>query len=193
MAGQDSRSADEDRLEQLRQSSRLAIPDFVRIPAASAASFAVGMSLGLVQGSKMAGLRFRAEHAHKLPTSTTGWYLYHKSKNYHLAYGGIREGLRMGVRVSFWTTAMFSIETLFDNYRGTADLLNTVLACATVAGGFSLWSMSTPPSSVVVAKPADSLDLHAQTDFRWQWRLARQRVPSPSALFTAACKILLGS
>jgi len=127
--------------DMLRQTSRLSIPDFVRIPAASALSFAAGMSLGLAHGSKMAGLRFRAEHAHKLPQTTTGWYLYHKSKNYHLAYGGIREGLRMGARVSFWTTAMFSIEALFDNYRGSMDFCNTVLGCVTVAGAFSLWSM----------------------------------------------------
>lgn len=88
----------------------------------------------------MAGLRFRAEHAHKLPTTTTGWYLYHKSKNYHVAYGGIREGFRMGFKVCVWTTAMFAIEQMFDTYRGTADLLNTVTSCVTVAGAFSLWS-----------------------------------------------------
>lgn len=128
----------------LRQESRLSTPAMARIPMAAALSFATGMGLGLVQGSKMAGLRFRAEHAHKLPQTTTGWYLYHKSKNYHVAYGGIREGLRMGSRVAFWTTAMCAIENLFDSYRGTMDLVNTVLACVTVAGGFSLWSTSHP-------------------------------------------------
>ncbi|CAK7234667.1 hypothetical protein SCUCBS95973_009013 [Sporothrix curviconia] len=120
--------------------SRLSLPDVVRIPLATAASFTVGMGLGVAHGSTMAGMRFRAEHAHKLPTTTAGWYLYHKSKNYHVAYGGIREGLRMGARVSVWTTAMFGIETLFDQYRGTQDLANTVVACVTVAGAFSLWN-----------------------------------------------------
>ncbi|KAJ9136635.1 hypothetical protein NKR23_g9701 [Pleurostoma richardsiae] len=134
------RAAFDERMRQLQQSSRLSIAPFVRIPAAAAISFSVGMALGLAQGSKMAGLRFRAEHAHKLPTSTTGWYLYHKSKNYHVAYGGIKEGLKMGCKVSFWTTAMFTIENMFDVYRGSADFVNTVLACVTVAGGFSLWN-----------------------------------------------------
>ena len=135
------RAAMEEQLQQLRQTSRLSIPTFVRIPAASAVSFSIGMGLGLAQGSKMAGLQFRAEHAHKLPTTTTGWYLYHKSKNYHVAYGGIKEGLKMGTRVCVWTTAMFTIENMFDVYRGSMDFVNTVLACVTVAGGFSLWSM----------------------------------------------------
>src|SRR3569833_2130108 len=40
--------------DMLRQTSRLSIPDFVRIPAASALSFAAGMSIGLAHGSKMA-------------------------------------------------------------------------------------------------------------------------------------------
>ncbi len=119
--------------------SRLSVPAPLRIPAVAALSFTVGMGLGLVQGSTMAGLRFRAEHAHKLPQTSTGWYLYHKSKNYNVALGGIKEGLRMGAKVSFWTTAMLAIENMFDSYRGTMDFANTVLACVTVAGAFSLW------------------------------------------------------
>lgn len=132
-------------IDDLYRNSRLSIPAILRLPMASALSFFAGFTLGTAQGGKMAGLRFRAEHAHKLPTTTTGWFLYHKSKNYHIAYGGIREGLKMGFRVSFWTTAMFAIEQMFDSYRGTADLLNTVTSCVTVAGGFSL--LSTAPLS----------------------------------------------
>ena len=126
---------------ELGRHPRLSIPDFVRIPIGAVASFSVGMALGLAHGSKMAGLRFRAEHAHKLPQTTTGWFLYHKSKNYHVAYGGIREGLRMGAKVSLWTTAMFVVENMFDHYRGSIDAANTVLACVATAGGLSLWSM----------------------------------------------------
>ncbi|KIH93255.1 hypothetical protein SPBR_03155 [Sporothrix brasiliensis 5110] len=132
--------AEQEAINEYWRQSRLSLPDVVRIPLATMASFTVGMGLGIAHGSTMAGMRFRAEHAHKLPTSTTGWYLYHKSKNYHVAYGGIREGLRMGAKVSVWTTAMFGIETLFDHYRDTKDVANTVLACVTVAGGFSLWN-----------------------------------------------------
>lgn len=129
---------------QLWKESRLSIPPLVRIPAAALTSFGVGMTLGLAHGSTMAGLRFRAEHAHRLPTTTTGWYLYHKTKNYHLAYGGLKEGFKVGARLSVLSTAMFCAENLFDVYRGTKDLFSTVVASLAVAGGFSLWSM--PPS-----------------------------------------------
>lgn len=140
----------------LRRSSRLSIPADVRIPICSITSFGAGMTLGLLQGSQTAGLRFRAEHAHKLPTTTTGWYLYHKSKNYHVAYGGIREGLRMGAKVCFWSTAVFGIENMFDTYRGTADFVNTVIASLTVAGAFSLWSLSAFSISVSSSSPSVS-------------------------------------
>lgn len=131
----------EDMNDAVRKLSRLSTPASIRIPVCSLVSFGAGMTLGLMQGSTMAGLKFRAEHAHKLPTTTTGWYLYHKSKNYHVAYGGIREGLRMGSKVCFWSTAVLAIENMFDTYRGTADFVNTVLAGLTVAGAFSLWRM----------------------------------------------------
>ncbi|KAI1334590.1 hypothetical protein F5Y15DRAFT_285311 [Xylariaceae sp. FL0016] len=125
---------------QVWRDSRLSIPPLLRIPAAAITSFGIGMSLGLAHGSKMAGLRFRAEHAHRLPTTTTGWYLYHKSKNYHLAFGGLKEGVKVGARLSVLSTAMFCAENLFDVYRGTKDFLNTIMASLAIAGGFSLWN-----------------------------------------------------
>lgn len=128
--------------DEMCRNSRLSMPSFIRIPGAAVAGFSIGMSLGLSMGSKMAGLRFRAEHAHKLPTTTAGWYLYHKSKNYHLAFGGLKEGLRTGTRLSILTTAIFCAENLFDVYRGSKDMFNTVGASLAVAGGFSLISRS---------------------------------------------------
>ncbi|KAI0141953.1 hypothetical protein BJ166DRAFT_91036 [Pestalotiopsis sp. NC0098] len=124
--------------ERLWQESRLSLPPMVRIPGAALAAFGMGMTLGLAHGSQMAGLRFRAEHAHKLPTTTTGWYLYHKSKNYHLMFGGLKEGFRNGLRLSLITSAMFCTENLFDVYRGSKDMFNTIAASLAVAGGFSL-------------------------------------------------------
>ncbi|KAK0631319.1 hypothetical protein B0T14DRAFT_532139 [Immersiella caudata] len=141
-------------LDKLYQNSRLSLPAALRIPLATTISFIIGWSLGTAQGSKMAGLRFRAEHAHKLPTSTTGWYLYHKSKNYHVASGGMVEGMKMGMRISFWTTSMLGIEHMFDTYRGTADVLNTLTSCVTVAGGFSLWNRFSLPMAARTTKTA---------------------------------------
>jgi hypothetical protein len=126
--------------EKLWRESRLSLPPMVRIPGAALAAFGIGLALGLAHGSQMAGLRFRAEHAHKLPTTTTGWYLYHKSKNYHLMFGGLKEGFRNGARLSLITSAMFCAENLFDVYRGSKDMFNTIAASLAVAGGFSLIS-----------------------------------------------------
>jgi hypothetical protein len=127
-------------LELYYRDCRLSMPPGLRIPMASGLSFLAGFTLGAAKGGKSAGLRFRAEHAHKLPTTTTGWFLYHKSKNYQVAYGGVREGFKMGLKICFWSTATFAIEQMFDSYRGTADLLNTVTSCVAVAGAFSCWS-----------------------------------------------------
>jgi hypothetical protein len=128
-------------IKQLKINSRVSLPFGMRLPLATSTSFIAGMGLGLSHGSQTAGLRFRAENAHRLPTTPTGWYLYHKSKNYHMALGGMKEGLKMGARVSFWTAGFFSIEEMFDRYRGTKDFLNTLVASLSIAGTFSLWSM----------------------------------------------------
>ncbi|KAK0624527.1 hypothetical protein B0T17DRAFT_616746 [Bombardia bombarda] len=138
----------------LYRNARLSLPAPFRLPLASGLGFLLGLGLGTAQGSTMASLRFRAEHAHKLPTTMTGWYLYHKSKNYHVAFGGLKEGLKMGAKVSFWTSAMFGIEHMFDMYRDTCDLLNTVTACVTVAGGFSLWNRFSLPMAARTTRTA---------------------------------------
>jgi hypothetical protein len=130
----------------LRNDSRMSLPFGMRLPLAATLSFVSGMALGISHGSQTAGLRFRAENAHRLPTTPTGWYLYHKSKNYHMALGGVKEGMKMGAKVSFWTAGFFGIEEMFDRYRGTKDFVNTVIASLSIAGGFSLWSMHHSPS-----------------------------------------------
>ncbi|KAI1160396.1 hypothetical protein F5B18DRAFT_508126 [Nemania serpens] len=137
---------------QIWNDSRLSMPPLVRIPAAAAAAFGIGMTLGLAHGSKMAGLRFRAEHAHRLPTTTTGWYLYHKSKNYHLAFGGLKEGFKAGAKLGVLSTAMFCAENLFDEYRGGQDCINTVMASLAVSGGFSLWNRFSAAETARTAK-----------------------------------------
>lgn len=128
--------------QETAENSRLSMIAPARIIFAALSSYGVGTFLGITQGSKMAGLRFRAEHAHKQPSTPTGWFMYHKSKKYNMAKEGLKEGARMGVKVCFWTTAMFIIENLYDEYRQSKDFVNTVMASLTVAGGFSLWSAS---------------------------------------------------
>lgn len=119
--------------------SRLSMPTPLRLLLGSGLSGIVGFSLGAVQGGQMAQLRFRAEHAHKMPDTTAGWYLYHKSKNYHAMKGGIREGVRMGAKTSFWSFMALGLESTVDRCRGSTDMLSTIVAALTVAGAFSLW------------------------------------------------------
>ncbi|KAF7551924.1 hypothetical protein G7Z17_g4650 [Cylindrodendrum hubeiense] len=118
---------------------RLAIATPTRLMMGTISSALLGLSLGATQGGQMAQLRFRAEHAHKMPDSTAGWYLYHKSKNYHAMQGGIREGFRMAFKTSFWTFVALSLESTVDRCRGSSDMFSTTIATLTVAGAFSLW------------------------------------------------------
>ena len=120
--------------------NRLSIPFSIRLPTATAGAFITGMALGLSHGSKTAGLRFRAENSHRFPTTSTGWYLYHKTKNYHAMLGGIKEGMKMGFKISFWAGSFFLIEEAVDRLRGTKDFLSTVVAGLSISGGFSAWS-----------------------------------------------------
>ena len=110
-----------------------------RVLLGSVAATFVGFSLGATQGGQMAELRFRAEHAHKMPDTTAGWYFYHKSKNYHAMFGGISEGIRMGAKTGFWSFMALALESTVDRCRGASDMFSTTVATLTVAGTFSLW------------------------------------------------------
>ena len=94
------------------------MPFPIRLPLTTILGLTTGFFLGAAHGGQISGLRFRAENAHRLPTSQVGWYLYHKSKNYHAMLGGIKEGLRMGCRIGGWTGVFFAIEEAVDRSRG---------------------------------------------------------------------------
>ena len=117
--------------------NRLSMPFLIRFPAATAGAFITGAALGVSHGGKSAGMRFRAENSHRFPTTSTGWYLYHKSKNYHVMLASIKEGLKMGSKIGFWAGSFFVIEEAVDRTRGTKDFLSTVIAGVAVAAGFS--------------------------------------------------------
>ena len=122
--------------------SRLATPSPIRIPSAALLGFLGGFGLGASHSGKMASMRFRAENSHRFPTSQTGWYLYHKSKNYHVMLDGIKVGLKLGTKISLWAGGFFVIEEIIDQLRGTKDFVSTAVAGLSTAGVFSAWSMS---------------------------------------------------
>jgi hypothetical protein len=74
-----------------------------------------------------------------MPDSTAGWYLYHKSKNYHAMRGGLKEGFRMSLKTGLWSCVALGLEHAVDRYRGCSDMFSTVVATLSVAGAFSLW------------------------------------------------------
>ncbi|RKF79062.1 hypothetical protein GcM3_059030 [Golovinomyces cichoracearum] len=142
----------EERRRQHLLESRLGIPFALRLPLATSFGFITGAALGLGHGTKVAAMRFRAENSHRFPQSSTGWYLYHKSKNYCTALGGVKEGAKMGWKIGVWTAAFFTVENIFDIWRGEKDFINTVAGGLAVAGGFC-WSNSLPaPTAARTAK-----------------------------------------
>lgn len=103
--------------------NRLSLPLPTRILLSTVTSSAAGFFLGAAKGMKDSELRFRAENAHRLPTTTTGWYLYHKSKNYNALLGGIKEGGRFAGKMVGWTALFFAFEEGVD--RGRARIVRT--------------------------------------------------------------------
>lgn len=141
--------------------SRLSTSFEARTIFAGTVALLSGVTLGMLHGSGAAALRYRAENAHRLPTDATGWYLYHKSKNYHAMRGGVREGARMGVKLCVWVSGFFMCEEAIDRARGfgentRGDFGSTVVAGLGTAGAWSLWSKSFTLSAqpIIIYSPA---------------------------------------
>lgn len=153
-------------------SHRLSIPFIIRLPTFVSIAGVTGGLLGLVHGANETGLRFRAENAHRLPATQTGWYLYHKSKNYVAMLGGIKEGVRMAGRQAFWVGVFVGSEEGVDRARGAVsrifsgmkeddhgevqgtskDFVSTVFAGLGTAGLFSAWNRFPIPTAARLAK-----------------------------------------
>ena len=110
----------------------------IRLPLSAMAAFASGMALGASHGSTKAAFRFRAENAHRFPTNPTGWYQYHKSKNYTSMIGGLKEGTKLGMKVGIGAVAFCIFEETVDHARGSRDFLSTVTAGLSFSGVYSL-------------------------------------------------------
>jgi hypothetical protein len=122
---------------------RLSMQPGTRTNLAFTSAFLVGGMLGFSHGSKTAALRFRAENAHRLPTSQKGWYFYHKSKSYEGVVGGVKEGVKMGLKTAIWVTGFITMEDAVDQWRGAGgqrDCFSSLMAGLTTAGLFSLWN-----------------------------------------------------
>jgi len=83
---------------------RLHIPrDVYLIPLTTTCT---GAALGFLRGSRQASLQFLVENAHRAPTTVEEWYFYHKTKNYHVILGGLkqsgRDALKLGSAGMVW-------------------------------------------------------------------------------------------
>lgn len=113
-----------------------------RLPYTTFAAFTAGMTIGSFHGSKKAAYRFRAENAHRFPTTSAAWFQYHKSKNYTAIVGGVKEGMRMGFKLGAGAFAFCLFEETVDYARhDTRDFLSTVTAGLSFSGIYSLLGM----------------------------------------------------
>ncbi|OJJ86918.1 uncharacterized protein ASPGLDRAFT_22994 [Aspergillus glaucus CBS 516.65] len=110
-----------------------------RLPYTTIAAFASGMTIGSFHGSKKASYQFRAENAHRYPTTSAAWFQYHKSKNYASVVGGVKDGMKLGFRLGAGAFAFCLFEETVDYARDdTRDFLSTVTAGLSFSGIYSL-------------------------------------------------------
>ena len=119
-------------------SHRLGMDFTSRLPVTGLTAFALGMGLGATHGGTKAAFKFRAENAHRFPTSSVGWYQYHKSKNYKSMLGGLKEGIKMGSKLGGGAMAFCFFEETVDLARhGRSDFFSTVTAGLSISGIYS--------------------------------------------------------
>jgi hypothetical protein len=128
-----------DKLFESDSPPRLGIEFGKRLPYATMSAFSTGLALGYYHGSKKAGLVFRAENAHRFPTTSTGWFQYHKTKNYVGVVGGVKDGMKMGFKLGAGAFAFCLFEETVDYARhDKRDFLSTVTAGLSFSGIYSL-------------------------------------------------------
>lgn len=118
---------------------RLGIEVRKRLPYTTFSAFSLGMFIGSSYGGKKAAYQFRAENAHRFPTSSTGWFQYHKTKNYTAIVGAVKEGTKMGMKLGAGAFAFCLFEETVDYARNDRrDFLSTVTAGLSFSGIYSL-------------------------------------------------------
>ncbi|KAL4875931.1 hypothetical protein BJY04DRAFT_149905 [Aspergillus karnatakaensis] len=128
-----------DKLFESEAPPRLGMDVGKRLPLTTLSALSSGMVIGSLHGSKTAAYRFRAENAHRFPTSPTGWFQYHKNKNYATIVGGVKEGVKMGFKLSACALAFCVFEETVDYARhDQRDFASTVTAGLAFSGIYSL-------------------------------------------------------
>jgi Tim17/Tim22/Tim23/Pmp24 family len=100
-----------------------------------------GMALGFMSGFQTAGLRFRAENAHRMPKSEKDWFFYHRSKSHYSVLAGMKASAKTGAVLALMTGIYLSLEEQFDHIRGgqSKDCVSSIMA-GTMSG--ALYSLA---------------------------------------------------
>ena len=101
----------------------------------------VGTAIGIVRGSRAAGLRFLAENAHRPPRTMEGWYFYYKTKNYRMMLAGLREAGRHAGKLGFTALGWVTLEEGLKR-AGWEDVseIGAGIGSAAVFAGMCEWS-----------------------------------------------------
>ncbi|KAK1148919.1 hypothetical protein N8T08_007594 [Aspergillus melleus] len=118
--------------------ARFGLKSDQRLPYIALATFGTGMGIGAFHGSQTASYRFRAENAHRFPTTNKGWFLYHKDKSNLRLVTAVKEGFKMGGKLGAGALAFGFFEETVDKARNDRDFLSTVTAGLTFSGIYSL-------------------------------------------------------
>ncbi|OLY82221.1 hypothetical protein AYI68_g3660 [Smittium mucronatum] len=92
-----------------------------------------GAVVGGYIGGRSASWQYLAERSHNLPTTVSGWYYYHKWKNYRVVLGAIKKASYYGIRIGFVSGAYELVEAAVDKY-----VVERTSALGSVAAGFTV-------------------------------------------------------
>lgn len=121
---------------------RLSLHPIIRIPMITTLATLAGFGLGFSHGGPLATYQYRAENAHRFPTTSAGWYLYHRTKGYHAVVGGMKHGAKMagvlGGSVGLFLFTEYAVDRARGEWgRGGQDVGSTVVAGATIGGAWA--------------------------------------------------------
>ncbi|PYH40897.1 uncharacterized protein BP01DRAFT_307120 [Aspergillus saccharolyticus JOP 1030-1] len=106
-----------------------------------ASAFTMGFCLGFYKANSTSIYRFRAENAHRQPTTSMAWWQYHKTRRYVAIIAGTKEAFRMGPKLGGGAMVFTILEDIVDQARnGQRDFLSSVVAGLSFSSLYSLFA-----------------------------------------------------
>lgn len=149
-------------LKKFAQTQRLNMAPVPRVFLTILAGSTYGFMSGFHGNFKLAGLRYLAQNAHRLPITKGGWYFYHKRKNYVVLKDALGGGIKGALKFGLGTTIYFATEASVDELRGggeNMDFLSTVTAATTLGIGYASIKIKGLRSKVLAVRNAVAFGL----------------------------------